>query len=82
MICFGIVGIFVKKPQNSKNWKSGHNELLRRSVGNPCCGVNLRQGVGYLVATRPRCQNGTPQVRHGVATVHIGQNFGFFVPTV
>ena len=46
--------------------------------------------VGCLATARPRCQNGTPRVRHsvavlihgeglrrGVAIVHRGQNFGF-----
>ena len=48
MFCFGILGIFggnFKKEENRKIWdKIG---LLRRNVGNPCRGVDLRQGVGH-----------------------------------
>ena len=45
MFCFGIFGGNRKKEENWKIWaKIG---LLRRSVGNPCRGVDLRQGVGY-----------------------------------
>ena len=51
----------------------GKNGLLRYSVGNPRCGVDLRQGVGYLAVERPRCQNGTPQVRHDVAVLCHGE---------
>ena len=40
MFCFKILRIFGEKSQKSKNWKSGHFEFLRRSVGNPCCGVD------------------------------------------
>ena len=37
MIYFGILRIFGEKLKRKKaNWKSGHIELLRRSVGNPC----------------------------------------------
>ena len=77
MICFGILRIFGDKLQNSKNRKFGHIGLLHHSVGNPRRGVDVCQGMGCLTAERPRCQNGTPRVRHDVATVHIGQNFGF-----
>ena len=77
IICFRILRIFGEKLQKSKNWKSGHIGLLHRSVGNPRCGVDQPQGMGCIVAARLRCQNGTPRVRHGVATVHRGQNFGF-----
>ena len=77
MNCFGILRTFGEKSQNSKNWKSGHIRLLRRSVGNPRRGVDLHQGVGCLAAARPRCQNGTPRVCRGIAIVHRGQNFGF-----
>ena len=38
---------------------SGHIGLLRRNVG------NQRRSVGCLTVARPRCQNGTPWVRHG-----------------
>ena len=62
MFCLGILRIFGEKYQNSKIWKSGHIGLLRRRVGNPHCGVNLRQGVECLAAARSRCQNGTPRV--------------------
>ena len=47
MICFGILRIFGEKLQKSKNWKSGHIGLLRCSVGNPCRGVDLCQGLRY-----------------------------------
>ena len=60
MFCFEILRIFEEKLQKGANWKSGHIGFLRRSVGNPCLDVDLRQGVGCLAAVRPRCQNGTP----------------------
>ena len=47
--------------------------LLRCSVGNPRRGVDLRQGVGYLAAVRPRCQNGTPPIRRDVAKLRRGE---------
>ena len=72
MNCFGILRTFGEKLQNSKNWKSGHIGLLRRSVGNPRCGVDLCQGVGCLAAVRPRCQNGTPHVRQGAKMAPLG----------
>ena len=82
MICFGILRIFGENSQNNKNWKSGHIGLLCCSVGNPRRDVDLRQGVVCLTVARPRCQNGTPRVCHGVAkllrgvaTVHKGKNF-------
>ena len=59
MICFGILRIFGEKSQKGANWKSGHIVLLH-------------QGVGCLAAVRPRCQNGTPCVRHNVAKLHRG----------
>ena len=83
MICFGILRIFGEKSKKNKNWKSGHIGLLRHNVGNPRRGLHLHQGMGCLAMARLRCQNGTPRVRHGeclrhsVATVHRGQNFGF-----
>ena len=77
MICFGILRIFGEKSQNRKNWKSGHIGLLHRNIRNPRRGVDLCQGVGCLAAARPRCQNGTPRVRHVIATVHKGHNFLF-----
>ena len=46
--------------------------LLRRSVGNPRRGIDLCQGVRYVTAVRPRCQNGTPRVRHDVALLRRG----------
>ena len=46
--------------------------LLRRSVGNLRRSVDLRQGVEYLAAARPRCQNDTPRVRHGIALLRCG----------
>ena len=68
MFCFGILRIFVGKSQKCKNWKIWASlGLLWRSVRNPRRGVDLRQGVGYLAVARPRCQNGTPWVRRGVA---------------
>ena len=69
MFCFEVLRIFGEKSQKNKNWKSWHIGLLRRNVGNPCRGVNLRQGVGCLAAARQRCQNGTPRVRHDVAVL-------------
>ena len=60
MICFGFLRILGEKSQNN-NWKkSGHIGLLRRSVGNPRRGVDLRRSVGCLTAVRSRSQNGTP----------------------
>ena len=56
MFCFEILRIFGEKTQNSKNRKTGHIGLLRRSVGNPRRGVGLCQGVGSLSAARTRCQ--------------------------
>ena len=76
MFCFGILRIFEEKLQKSKRWKFRHFGLLRRSIGNPRRGVDLRQGVGCLAAARLRCQNGTLWVRRGVDTVHIKQIFG------
>ena len=73
MICFGILRIFGEKSQNRKNWKSGHMGLLRCSVGNPRCGVDLRQGMGCLTAARLGCQNGTPRIRRGIATLRHGE---------
>ena len=73
MICFGILRIFGEKSQKSKNWKSRQIGLLRRNVGNPRRGVHLRQGLGCLAAVTPRCQNGTPRVRHDVALLHRGE---------
>ena len=67
MIFFGILRIFGEKSQKSKNWKSGHIKLLRRSVGNLRRGVELCQGVRSLAVARPRCQNCTPRVRRGIA---------------
>ena len=67
MFCFEILRIFEEKSQKGANWKSRHIWLLRRSVGNPRRGVDLRQGVGCLASARPRCQNGTPRVRHDIA---------------
>ena len=43
-----------------QSWKSTHIRLLRRNVG-------------CLAATRPRGQNGTPQVLHGVAKLCRGK---------
>ena len=68
MFCFGILRIFGEKSKKSKNWKSGHFELLCRSVGNPRHGVDLLQGMGCLTAARPRYQNGTP--RYAVAKAY------------
>ena len=68
MICFRILGIFCRKIAKEQEKKSGH--IGRRKVGNPRRGVNLRRNVGCLAMARLRGQNGTPRVRHGVATVH------------
>ena len=70
IICFGIFRIFGEKSQKTKNLKSGQIGLLHHSVGNPRRDIDLRQGVGCRVATRLRCQNGTPRVCHGVAKLH------------
>ena len=48
MFCFGIFRIFGGNRKNEENWKIWAKfGLLRRSVGNPRCGVDLRQGVGH-----------------------------------
>ena len=37
-----------KNRKMEENWKNlGKNELLHVSEGNPCRGIDLRQGVGY-----------------------------------
>ena len=65
MICFGILRIFREKNRKRANWKSGHIWLLRRSVGNPRCEVDLSRGVGYPCrgeAEVPKWHpSGTPQ---------------------
>ena len=70
------------RKSEKKREKLGIIGLLHRSIGNPRRSVDLCQGVGYLAAARPRCQNGTPQVRHGVATVHSEQIFGFLFSSI
>ena len=53
MFCFEILRIFEEKSQKCKKQKLENLRiigLLRRSVGNPRCGVDLCQGMGY-----PRC---------------------------
>ena len=55
MFCFEILRIFGEKSQKSKNWISGHIELLCHSVGNPRRSVDPRHGMGSLAAARPRC---------------------------
>ena len=85
MICFGILKIFGEKSQKRKTiGKSGHIRLIHHSVGNPRRSINLHQDVGYLAATRPRCQNGTPRVHRGVvvlcrgvAPIHSNKFFDF-----
>ena len=48
MFCFGILRIFGGNRKKEENWKIWVKiGLLRRSVGNPCSGVDLRQGVRY-----------------------------------
>ena len=44
MFCFEILE---KNSRSVKLENLGIIGLLRHSVGNPCCGVDLRQGVGY-----------------------------------
>ena len=66
MICFGFLRIFGEKTQKCKLKNLGTSRLLRHSVGNPCCGVDLCHNVGCLAAARPRGQNSTPRVRHGL----------------
>ena len=49
MFCFGIFGSFWRNSQKEGKLENlGKNGLLCRSVGNPCHGVDLHQGVGYL----------------------------------
>ena len=59
-----------------------HIELLRRSVGNPRHGVDLHRSVGCLAVARPRGKNGTPRVRHVVATLHRGEDLRRNIATV
>ena len=48
MFCFGILRIFGGNRKKEENWKIWAKiGLLRCSVGNPLCGVDLRQGMGY-----------------------------------
>ena len=48
IFCFEILRIFGGSHKKEENWKNlGIIGLLRRSLGNPRRGVNLRQGVGY-----------------------------------
>ena len=48
IFCFGILRIFGGNRKNEENWKIWAKiGLLRRRVGNPRCGVDLRQGMGY-----------------------------------
>ena len=66
MFCFGILRILEKNSKKEESWKNlGIIGLLRRSVGNPRRGVDLRQGVGYPrhgEAEVPKWQpSGTPR---------------------
>ena len=54
-VSFGFWSDFGEKWQKYKLENLGTYGLLRRSVGNPCRDVDLRQGVGCLAAARPRC---------------------------
>ena len=65
MICFGILRIFGEKSQKLEIWAY----RVRRSIGSPRRGVDLRQGMGCLAAVRLGCQNGTPRIRKGIATL-------------
>ena len=58
--------------------------LLRRSVGNPHHGVDLHHSVGCPRRGEVGGQNGTHQVRHGVATIHDEQilDFCFRTPRI
>ena len=64
--------------------------LLRHNVGNPRCGIDLRQGVGYPRCGEAEVPKGTPRVCHdeaflcrGVVTVHNEQFFfGFLFPNI
>ena len=66
MFCFEILRIFGEKSQKSKTWKSGYFGLLRRSIGNPRCGVRRptprhgmpRQGKAEVPKWHP---SGTPR---------------------
>ena len=57
MFVLGFWGDFGENLQNCENWEIW---LFRRSVGNPCHDLDLRQVVDTLAMARPRCQNGTP----------------------
>ena len=47
MFCFRILRILEKIVRVQKQENLGIIELLRRSIGNRCRGVDLRQGMGY-----------------------------------
>ena len=57
-VSFGFLKIFGEKSQKSKRENLGKNGLLRRDVA--------------LRHSEARVPNGTPRVRHGVATIHEG----------
>ena len=61
--------IFGEKSQKGKLEKSRQNGLLRLSVRNPRCGIDLCRNVGCLTRRGRGAQNGTPRVRHSVATL-------------
>ena len=70
MYCFGILGGFWRKIAKVQKLENlGIIVLLRRSVGNPCHGVDLLQSVGYPHRSEvkvPKCHpSGTP--RHSIA---------------
>ena len=82
MFCFEILRIFGEKSQKRKTKNLGKKGLVRCSVGNPRRGVDLSCSVGCLAAARPRCQNGTPLVRHNVAVLRRGEGLRCSVATV
>ena len=68
MFCVGILRIFGGNRKKEENWKNrGKIRLLCRNVGNPCHGVDLRQGVGNphrSEADMPKWHpSGTPKQR-------------------
>ena len=55
MFCFGIFRIFGGHCKNEENWK------IWAKLG------SYAKAWDTLAAARPRCQNGTPRVRRGIA---------------
>ena len=68
--------------QKWKLEKSVQNGLLHHSVGNPRHGLDLHRSVECLAVAKSRDQNGTPRVRHGVASLRRGEVLRRSVATV